>query len=326
VTIVGYGHGGRDLHHRALRGLDDDFEVFVVDPSLTTDPPDARRLTSIADALDIGPVEDTIFHVATPPVDHVRSVTELVERGARSIIVEKPIAQNAQDAWRLQGLGRHAAIAPVSVWSHSRVTDYVRTVIASGEIGDVVSIEFEQSKPRFERSSSASSHRTAFDVELPHQVILALDLLGVVAELQAATTWSMPLDGRHVPLMGGATMRLEHAGGATSTLISDLTSPTRRRHLRVEGTRGQVLADYPLGGDATFGQVRVSGRAPRVIIRDEPLTQFFRVAYAWFDGTGPRPAADLGVHRRGVELLEEAKDRALDTVLDAASFRDEVRT
>lgn len=316
-VIVGYGHAGRDLHHQALRSLHGaDFEVLVVDPALTEAPPGTRLLPSLRAAAEAGPVEESIFHVATPPRDHLGCVEELVALGARRIILEKPIAPTSAESRKLCELAGEATILPVSVWPNSKVTERLRQIVADGEVGEPVALYMEQSKPRFGRTGASDSHRTAFQVELPHQVLLALHLAGDATRILSSPTWSMPLPDRSVPAMGGALLRLEHVGGMVSTLLSDLTSPSRRRHLRLTGTRGEILADFPVSTDDAFGQIRIAGRPGRAVIEDAPLTAFIESAYAHLTGEGPLPPADLLLHHRTIELLEEAQARAVPTELE----------
>ncbi|MCX5382352.1 Gfo/Idh/MocA family protein [Streptomyces sp. NBC_00083] len=317
--IVGYGHAGRDLHHAALRTLHGaDRTVFVVDPALREAPPGVRLLPSLRAVAECGPVAQTVFHVTTPPGAHVACVERLVALGARRVILEKPIAPTAEESARLRGPAGLATILPVSVWPNSRVTREVRSIIASGEIGEPVALFMEQSKPRFGRTSSSDAHHTAFEVELPHQVLLALHLAGPRARMLSSTTWAMPLPDRVIPGMGGAVLRLEHENGTVSTLLSDLTSPARRRHLRVTGTRGEIAADFPVGADDPFGQIRISGRPGRTVVEDAPLTRFVEAAYACFTGEGPPPPAGLDLHQRAIGLLEQARERAVPAAFEEA--------
>lgn len=312
TVIVGYGRAGRDLHHRALHGLfADGGEVLVVDPEPREVPPGCRWLPSLRAAARHVPVSEAVWHVTTPPHTHLRCVEEIAALGGRRVILEKPVASTAEEAARVEALGAVLRIVPVSVWPSSRVTERLREVLASGDIGEPVSLFMEQSKPRFGRTSSSTAHRSALDVELPHQVLLALHLAGPRARLLSAETWPMPLPTRTVPTMGGALLRLEHANGMVSTLLSDLTSPVRRRRLRVCGTLGEAVADYPVSSDDAHGQVTVSGRAGRSVVADAPLSRFIASAYAYFAGLGPRPPAGLELHRLSIHLLEEAARRSV---------------
>ncbi|WP_265445385.1 Gfo/Idh/MocA family protein [Flexivirga meconopsidis] len=314
VVIVGYGHAGRNLHRNALEQLGRPVDLYAVDPAYDASPDDVPLLPDLADCGTIAPIGDIVFHVTTPPADHVPTVTKLVELGARSIIVEKPVARTPRDAWLLRSLGRNCEIVPMSVWPHSRVTTRVIELLAAGTIGAVRSLDFEQNKPRFARPDG---HRSAFSVELPHQVLLALHLAGGDATVAQAASRPAPELGGTGCMMGGADLTLLHDNGVISTLRSDLTAPERRRRLRVTGDRGEIIADYPLGEGSHCGQVRVSDRPGRALIEDRPIDQFLDAAYSFFDGNGPRPVCGLRLHQQTTVLLAEAETLALDSVLDS---------
>jgi predicted dehydrogenase len=311
TVIVGYGNAGRELQHPVLRELfGPNHPVLVVDPAPVREPlPGGRWVPDLAAAFEAIPDPAApVFHVATPPATHADIVEDLVDRGARRIILEKPIADTLPDAYRIQRLGRRATILPVSVWLHSRVTERVEEIIASGAVGAVRSLHMEQSKPRFRRTLRSDSHRSALDVEMPHQVLLALALAGRTAQVVSAWDWPMEPWPDSLPSMGGATVRIAHPGGVTSTLVTDLTSPVRVRRLTVVGRRGRLVADYPVGREDDFGQIRVTGTPGRQVVADAPLTRFIATAYEYLTGvSGPAPRGDLALHVRCTEVLEQAR-------------------
>jgi predicted dehydrogenase len=315
-VIIGYGRAGRDLHHASLGELvGTDAEVMVVDPRRPRCPlPGARWMALLEEAVACLPDPRLgVFHVTTPAGEHRRTVEALVAADARQIIVEKPLAPTLDEARRIACLataGRR--VLPVSLWLSSAVTGRVEEVIAEGRIGVPVELRMEQSKPRFRRTMRCSGHRTAFEVELPHQVLLALHLGGPVERVLLASTWPMELpDGGLLPAMGGACLRLLHTSGMTSTLVTDLTAPVRMRRLQVTGTTAEVVADYPVSTDDDFGQVEVLGEPRRSVVADAPLTRLLHDAYGYFAGRCDAPRGDLALHLEAAELLETAAGLAL---------------
>lgn len=302
-VLIGYGHAGRDLHHRSLRMLGLAEGLVVVDPvrPRRADPslnwvPD---LTAALDALpDIG---EAMFHVLTPVRQHLPVTRGLVAAGARQIILEKPITASFEEAVDLWRLSNRSCIAPVSIWPASRVTERVRELLGAGRIGELTALHFEQSKPRFRRNLDDRGHRSPLDVELPHQVLLALHMAGAVQALESARTWDSPVGG---PL-GGAVLVLRHVSGVRSTLVSDLTSPVKIRRLRLTGTRGEIQADYPISSEEDFGQVRVIDHE-REVLQDAPLTRFLEGAYAYAAGDGPPPPGPLTDHVSVIALMDRA--------------------
>jgi predicted dehydrogenase len=317
-VIVGYGRAGRGLHHTALQSLfGPSHPVLAVDPRPPAGPPeDAHWLPSLDDAIahlessGTG-VAEAVFHIATCPTLRRGYVEHLVQRGARRIIAEKPIAGTTDDARRIAELAGAATILPVSLWLSSRVTRLAEEIVNTGAIGDVRSLHIEQCKPRFRRTIESAVHGSAFEVELPHQLLLALELGGPFEELLSAVAWPMRLPSRSLHAMGGAVIKLRHGTGVTSTLVSDLTAPYRLRRLRVIGSKGEIVADYPVSSDDHHGQVRVSGRSHRTIVNDDPLCSFLGLAYAYFAGVIPTPPrGDLALHVKSAELLQRASASA----------------
>ncbi|HEU4425654.1 MAG TPA: Gfo/Idh/MocA family oxidoreductase [Pilimelia sp.] len=314
-VIVGYGRAGRDLHHASLRAIaGHDPTVFAVDPARPSYLlPGAVWVSTVHEAVRrLGDPARAVFHVATPVATHRGIVERLVDLGATRIVLEKPIAASAEDARQILGaVRRGVTVLPVGVWLSSSVTEHLEKIVAAGTIGTPVELHMEQSKPRFGRSARADAHTSAIQVELPHQLLLALHLAGQEATVAHAAIWPMELeDGRTIPRMGGATVTLRHAGGTSSRLVSDLTAPMRVRRLRLSGSGGEIVAHYPVSGDDDMGQLRMPGQAHRTLVRDAPVTRFLTAAYGHFAGICDPPPGDLNLHLRVAELLEQIATQA----------------
>jgi predicted dehydrogenase len=307
-VIIGYGRAGRDLHHASLRRLGRP-EIVAVDPRPVT-APGVTWLPTVATALERVDLDRAVFHVTTPVADHHAVIGWLAAAGARNVVVEKPIAATAGEARAIAALAGRTRIVPVGVWLSSAVTRRIEQAVADGVIGDLRSIRMEQMKPRFNRSAGAIDAAQATEVELPHQLLLALHLGGGPGELADTLTWGMPMpDGTELPGAGGVDVTLRQPNRVTTRLMSDLTCPVRLRRLRVTGTRGTLVAHYPISSDDHTGQVILPGR-DRELVRDLPITQFLDAAYAYFADEGPPPPGDLALHVRVAELVEEATQHA----------------
>lgn len=308
-VIVGYGRAGRDLHHASLRRMTGIEQVIAVDPREVT-APDVTWLPTVAAALDRVDVTRAVFHVTTPVADHHAVVGWLAAAGARNVVLEKPMAATAGEARAIAAIAGHTRILPVGVWLSSTVTRRIEQAIADGVIGAVRSLRMEQMKPRFNRSAGAREAAKATEVELPHQLLLALHLGGGPGELADTITWGMPMpDGSELAGAGGVDVTLRQPNRVTARLMSDLTCPVRLRRLRVTGTRGTLVAHYPISSDDHTGQVILPGRE-RELVRDLPLTQFLDTAYGFFAGRNAPPPGDLALHVRVAELVEEATQHA----------------
>lgn len=309
-VIVGYGRAGRNLHHASLRHLAGHPEVIAVDPRPSAASREVTWLPTLDAALDRVDPDRAVFHVTTPVADHHTVIAALAAAGARHVVLEKPIAATAAEARQIAALASGSTtILPVGVWLSSAVTRRIEEAVGDGVIGEVRSLRMEQMKPRFTRSAGATEAARATEVELPHQLLLALHLAGP-AELADTVTWGMPLpDGTLLPGAGGVDVTLRQPNRVTTRLMSDLTSPVRLRRLRVTGTRGTLVAHFPISSEDHTGQLVLPGRE-RELIHDQPLTRFLEVAYGHFAGRDGPPPGDLATHVRVAEIVEEATYQA----------------
>lgn len=319
VVIVGFGRAGSGLHLAAVR------ELYAnrpdgVPPVLAVDPKRAGRhgAVQVFDGLDDAvarlPAPDrAVFHVAVGPQLHAPVTRRLLGLGARRLIVEKPLAATPQLAARMVATVREhgARLAPVSVWPHSSATEAVLERIAAAGPAPL-RIHFAQHKPRLDRTMADARHRSVFEVELPHQVLLAVVLGGPVAAIQEASVWPARRRGRTVPAMGGARLVLRHRTGSVSELVSDLTAATRSRRLLVAGPGLRLAVDYPASAaSATSRMVDLTvGRT--WTLPDRPLTRFLGEAYAWLGDASPSPPrVPLAVQLHALGVLHAAAQHAV---------------
>lgn len=338
--IIGLGTAGRDLHlgclHKLRRNLVD-AGIMAAAPPWAVDPLVGqegllrdtaivvRRLEEVHD-LDPG---FTVVHVCTPPTNRVSLFYELAKAGYRRIICEKPLAMTTEEALAIAEIVRDNSmeVAVGCVWLASELTGRLKMLLAQGELGTLEHVSIVQDKPRFTRTVQRPSHRSAFDVELPHSVGLAMLLAGSDATVESAHCTDMELDHLLVPHMGGASVTLRHAGGVTTTIRSDLTSPVRRRSIQLQFARGRVEGHYPISRDDGYAQLVVhgpSGPPRRSVFADEPLTRFLSDCYRWFTGVGDPPDSSLELNILIVAALMRAKQVA-GVISDEMASSDDIR-
>jgi predicted dehydrogenase len=224
VAVIGAGGIGRFHIERALASE-------FVKPAAIADPSDAAATLArelgvpwFADyraMLDRVPVKAAI--VATPNATHVAIGLELVARGVAALI-EKPIADVAEDAWRLCHAAEAAGV-PLLVGHHRRHNPIIaraRALMAEGVVGRPVSVT---------AMSTWLKPDAYFDVEwrrqrgggpvlinLIHDVDLLRHLVGEVASVQALTSSAV----RGNPVEDTASVILRFANGALGALsVSD---------------------------------------------------------------------------------------------------------
>ncbi|MGH3757028.1 oxidoreductase [Actinophytocola sp.] len=317
--VIGLGRSGAHLHLPVLLRLRRTAPGLITDgPIIGCDPagPGTAELTWTATVEQAARLLDpghTVAHVCTPPATRVRILTELAACGFRNIVVEKPLAVDEDDLAEILRLRQHHGLrlAVVAPWLASTLTRRLVRLVRGGRLGPLRSLSVVQSKPRFRRSLAAACHPTAFDVELPHSVGVALYLAGG-AEVTAASCTDLVLDGRRAPHMGGAEVRLRHATGVDTRLRSDLAAPVRERRVTLRFEQGTATGHYAIGADDDHAQLAVStgGGFEHAVLPDDSLGTFLLDAYRGFAEPGDVRPADLELAAEVVRVLTAAKSHA----------------
>lgn len=325
TLIVGLGRSGTGLHLPVLRKLrqgSGEGGLFAPELPVGYDssptpahaaPQGLRTLPSLEAAGRLLDPERTLVHVCTPPDARAEVLRDLAGLGFRSFLVEKPLGADTVEAEAIRRVrdtcGLHIAV--VAPWLHSTLTRRLHHLVESGLLGALRSIAIRQNKPRLGRTLAVPSHPSAFDVEPPHALGVALRLAGP-ASLQDASWTDARIGDTVARRMGSATLRLQHDGGSTTIITSDLVSPVRERSIRLEFSGGVVTGHYPLSGDDSYAQLSIkeTGRPERQdIFYDEALTACVLDAYRGVAGSVD-PSAEFDLQTQVVSLLTEAKCRA----------------
>ncbi|MGH3902586.1 MAG: oxidoreductase [Pseudonocardiaceae bacterium] len=337
--VIGLGRAGAGLHVSVLSRLRERSagrQLFAEEPLVVCDPRFAssgdlddvfRRwdvrgrdgqgtvlIDSVAQAGRLLDPERTVVHVCTPPAVRLEIIEQLARDGFRKILVEKPLALDERTLADLERVRNRWSLHLVVVaqWLVSALTVRLQELAHSTALGELRSLSFLQRKPRFSRSLATHGHPTAFDVELPHSVGVALRLAGGAGLSDAACT-DMAVGDTIIPRMGGARLTLQHDCGVRTEIISDLTSPVRQRRVVLQFDRGLAIGHYPGSQDDDHAQLRImvdgqgpSGAQARSVFPDDALTTFLLRAYQRFSAS-ERDEDDFAVNAAGVRLLCAAK-------------------
>ncbi|OLR91302.1 Gfo/Idh/MocA family oxidoreductase [Actinokineospora bangkokensis] len=327
ALVVGAGRAGAGLHLPVLRGMGYGRgravgrpPIVVVDPGVAVaEQPGVVVAPTLAHAASLLDPARTAVHLCTPPTARLRPLTELAGLGFRHVLVEKPLATSTEELAAVLRLREAAGLdlVPVAQWRCSELTRRIAGVVAGGELGALRSIVFTQTKPRFGRTLRGDEHPTAFDVEVPHSLAVALSIAGP-ARVTAAGVSDMLLGDAVFTELGGAWVRLAHRGARTE-IRTDLTAPVRERRITVELEHGTLVGHYPVSAADEYAQllVRNRGAQSHSVFRDDSLTAFIARAHEHFAGGRPildEPATGAEV----VRLLDDAKRLAARVAVGAA--------
>ncbi|WP_282443160.1 Gfo/Idh/MocA family oxidoreductase [Pseudomonas sp. B329] len=323
--IVGYGHCGKNLHHVCLRKLQPLMtlsgvceQVHVVDPLVSL--PASAYLVSHEQLPSPSSLRESVgvVHICTPPALHLQHVREALHAGYRYIILEKPMVISQAQATELSDLQRmfNAHILVVAVWAHSSLVKLMAQWVQASSSG-ITHLQVVHNKPRFSRTLQRHAEHI-FDIEMPHQVSLALLFAGDALKLVDARSESLHLEGETRPSMKSGYLQLEGPQGERVRLTSDLSSPTRERRLSVEFDDGAFYQGYfPISADDSYSQFEAydcsGARIACEVLADDPLTACLEAYYQYFlaceRGESPLPprGSSITFNQRIVELLEQAR-------------------
>ncbi|MGH3822689.1 MAG: Gfo/Idh/MocA family oxidoreductase [Pseudonocardiaceae bacterium] len=319
TLIVGLGRSGRGLHlpvlsrARAMQAsthLFDNRPIIAYDPWGTQpEPPGVTLVRSLAQAGDLANPEHTVVHLCSPPATRVELLEQLASRGFQKVVVEKPLAVDTQELIEITRVRQrwNLDLVVVAPWLASALTHRIRQTLCSGELGALHSVFVVQRKPRFTRSLMGCGHPTAFDIEMPHSVGVALAIAGNATVCHAQLT-DMRFEDVVFPRLGGAWLSLDHESGVSTEILSDLTSPTRERRITLKLEQGTLIGHYSNSEADHTAQLMttVRGRETRSVFHDDALTIFMLQAYEHFAEPG-RISDDLTLNAEVVRLLSEAK-------------------
>lgn len=317
-VLVGFGHAARSFHLPLVRQLHDG-PIHVIDPFLSAENTAAhdrlRFARTLPEVRELDPAT-AVVHVCSPPDTHADVVFTAAELGFRRFVVEKPMATRRADVARLVELDRAGVIdlLVVANWLTSALTDRIRAELA-GTAEQVEDVVLRQVKPRVQRSLSDTGHGSAFDVEAPHLVTLALALFDDPGELREASCTDLVVGDQVRRDMGSVRVVFDAPGGHGITLHSDLTAPWRERSTRIRWADGRQLAGFhPCDSNDLYAQLHIMdprGRlVSRELIHDDTVHRFLTAAYDYFAGTGPKPASDVHFGARVCILLDDIKSVA----------------
>jgi predicted dehydrogenase len=315
--IVGYGYAGRNLHHPCIRKAAADNAISGKIGVVERCPKFEHQchgpvFRTFEEVRDFHPL-NTVVHIATPPEEHGPALYDAVASGYRMFIIEKPVGITRTDAGRLvkTATAHDLKIIPNLPWPGTPLTAQLVAIVESGTHGKLSRFEMVQHKSRPPRDRELAEGGSAFDIEMPHQIALALQVVRAGGTVIGASCKPyLSLNGP-VPLMGGASMLLRQ-GDTVTDLQSDLDAPLKERRVDLHLEDGwRVRAWYPV--DGTDGSQRIVVYDEKGQVRSQqklwsdPMPALFVQAYRYFLGAGPAPLARLSLAVESVHLTCDAK-------------------
>jgi predicted dehydrogenase len=321
VAVVGLGYWGPNLV-RNLHELDVTEITTVCDSRqeplerICRRYPAVKPRTSYARVLADGAVEAVA--IATPVGTHFPLAKAALEAG-KHVFVEKPLAASSEEASELLELAERNGLLlmPGHTFLYSPPVNVVRSLIASGEVGDIHFI----STSRVNLGLHQSDVSVVWDLG-PHDFSILRYWLGETPAVVSALSRCCIMPD--VPDV--AFIDLEFASGTVAHVELAWLAPSKLRRTTIVGSRKMVVYDDTstepvrvfdsgaIGNPGSFGEYHLSYRTGDIVSPQvdaaEPLALELRDFAAAVRGDHrPRSSADLGLE---VVRMIEAVDRSLD--------------
>jgi predicted dehydrogenase len=307
VAVVGYGYWGPNLVRNVIERPELEFAgLCELDPAraaaFSAKVPGAPVFTDLGQVL-ADPAIDAVL-VATPPRTHHAIVSQALRAG-KHVLVEKPLAKTAAEAYDLLGLAAEndVVLMPGHTFLYSPPVNKVKQLIEGGTLGEIYFVTSARMN-----LGKYQSDGVVCDLA-PHDLSILLYLLEQPVTSVSASARSVFQDG--VP--EAAFLTLTFANGAMANVQLSWLAPRKVREMTIVGSQQMVQYDdtandeairvYDRGMDfktpANFGEHQLSYRSGDIIIpridAAEPLSlELADFANAIRTGERPRSHAELG--------------------------------
>ena len=281
VALIGAGRIAA-VHLGFARGVKNASVVGVCDADASRAEAFAREKNVPAFFTDVAEmmraVEPSIVHVVTPPSTHAKLAIAAMQGGA-NVLVEKPMAMRVDDCDRMIAVARERG-RRICV-DHNRLFDpvinRVRAFVASGALGEVVSVEAHQGVNPVELGAAGSNGKAHWSIEDafaplynlgPHPLYLVSEFLGPVRSLQVA---GLP-PGESEALVSEIRVMLQ-GDDRFGFVAFSMRSQPYLNHLNVFGTKATLRVNLNTMTVITEQNRKLPKMVGKLMANFEPATQ-----------------------------------------------------
>ena len=239
VAVVGTGSMGAN-HVRVYANREDVQLVGVVDPNFDLAQRVAHRFsTKVFPSVDalLEQAKPDIVSIAVPTVKH-REVAEKCMCAGVHCLVEKPIAATVDEGKSLMALAAKTGcvLLPGHIERYNPAVQMLVRHLRAGDLGDLYRIEVERSGPFPPRIRD-----TGVSLDL---AVHDLDIVSMLVGSLPETLYSETQQLLHESHEDSVVALLRYPNDVIAILNINWTSPTKRRILKVFGSKGMFQVNY----------------------------------------------------------------------------------
>jgi predicted dehydrogenase len=287
VALIGAGRIAA-VHLGFARGVKNASVVAVCDADPARAEAFAREKNVPAHFTDVAEMmraaEPSVVHVVTPPSTHAKLAIAAMQGGA-NVLVEKPMAMRVEDCDRMIAVARERG-RRICV-DHNRLFDpvinRVRAFVASGKLGEVVSVEAHQGvNPVEDGAAGGGNGKAHWSIEDafaplynlgPHPLYLVSEFLGPVRAMQI--TGATPRDGE--ALVGEIRVMLQ-GDDRFGFVAFSMRSQPYLNHLNVFGTKATLRVNLNTMTVITEQNRKLPKMVGKLMANFEPASQLVGAA------------------------------------------------
>ncbi|HLF31295.1 MAG TPA: Gfo/Idh/MocA family oxidoreductase [Xanthomonadales bacterium] len=256
VIIVGYGHAGR-IHRKAYDAVANLCTVAaVVDPDLgkhaeiSASLPGAKIYRELAEAL-LQVSGEVVVDFCVPAKVHLELVETALGLGVNRFLIEKPLAWDLVSSQKLVAKLHGCEVVYLDTYAASTgVRQLLEKITRQNSAVEDLKLVFHKNRigeSRLGRGFAEDAVPSAWMIEGPHMLSIAMQVAGQIAHVSSASTFDMELgQNQLLPGHGGGRALLEHENGAITRLDLDLCSDHNVRKIEVKLRNGvQMTVDLP---------------------------------------------------------------------------------
>jgi predicted dehydrogenase len=247
--------------------------------------------------------------VATPTASHFEVATRVLESG-RHCLVEKPMTTTVEEAMGLRDAAHRAdrLLMVGHIFRHNPAVNYVRKLLADGEIGDLLYLYLT----RTNLGPIRSDVNVVWDL-MTHDVSIVYHLLNRTPDWISAQGACYLDPG----VEDAAFATLGFAGGEVANIRASWLDPRKVREITVVGSRRMVVVDdldpapvriYDKGATRepaydSFGEFKLVTRSGNVVIPAIPPSEPLRNQCQHFLESIARGRVELGDAEDGIRVV-----------------------
>jgi len=274
VGVIGFGMAGK-IFHTAVIAATPGLELAAIVQRKGDEAakayPEAKIARSIEEMLEDESIRLVV--VATPSDAHFEHAKQCLEAG-RNVVVDKPFTLTSAEARTLIDLAQEKKVLVTAYQSRRWDGDFVtlKQVIASGELGKVVSYESHLDRYRAEprlgawRESGGAGGGILFDLG-PHLIDQATVLFGDPVSVYA----DVRVERKDAVVDDAWDVLLRFPGGVTGLLRATLTAYAPGPRFVVHGTQGSF---WKWGVDPQEDALKAGGSYSDPGFGEEPASQW----------------------------------------------------